>query len=159
MTTAISKIFKFIATCFLFTLTLSANAQSDNSNYDKRLADSLHADEYGMKRYVLAILKTGSASINDKSVVDSLFQGHMQNISVLVDSGKLVVAGPLQRNEKTYRGIFILNVESIEEASALLQTDPAIKAKLLETELFSWYGSAALPMYLKFHEKLGRKKY
>jgi uncharacterized protein YciI len=83
----------------------------------------------------------------------------MQNISVLVDSGKLVVAGPLQRNEKTYRGIFILNVESIEEARALLQTDPAIKAKLLETELFNWYGSAALPMYLEFHEKLGRKKY
>ena len=135
------------------------SAQSSSSNYDKELADSLGADDYGMKHYVLVILKTGDATITDKSVTDSLFRGHMQNINRLADSGKLIVAGPLQNNEKSYRGIFILNVNTIDEARKLLTTDPAIKAHLLDSELYGWYGSAALPMYLKFYEKIEKKTF
>ena len=150
---------KIRATCFLLICGLWASTQSVNSTYDKELADSLGADDYGMKRYVLAILKTGTATVPEKSVTDSLFRGHMWNINALVAAGKLIVAGPMQKNEKAYRGIFILNVKTIEEAKVLLDTDPAIKAKLLDSELFSWYGSAALPMYLPYHEKLEKKKF
>lgn len=131
-----------------------AYAQTPAPAFNKALADSLDADKYGMKMYVMAILKTGSATITDKATVDSLFKGHMDNIGHLADRGKLVVAGPFQKNEKQYRGIFILNTKSLEEAKALLQTDPAIKAKLLDTELFNWYGSAALPLYLKHHAEI-----
>lgn len=116
-------------------------------------------DEYGMKQYVLVILKTGTSTVKDKSITDSLFRGHMQNINALAKAGKLVVAGPLQKNEKAYRGIFILNVKSIAEAKALLDTDPAIRAKLLDSELFGWHGSAALPMYLDFHDKVEKRKF
>lgn len=129
-------------------------AQTPAPAFNKALADSLDADKYGMKMYVMAILKTGSATITDKATVDSLFKGHMDNIGHLADMGKLVVAGPFQKNEKQYRGIFILNTKSLEEAKTLLQTDPAIKAKLLDTELFNWYGSAALPLYLKHHAEI-----
>jgi uncharacterized protein YciI len=135
------------------------NAQSINPKYSQQLADSLGGDDYGMKRYVLVILKTGSAPAPAKAVRDSLFSGHMQNISRLASAGKLIVAGPLQQNDKGYRGIFILDVKTPEEAKALLETDPAVKAKLLDSELFSWYGSAALPMYLKFHEKVEKKTF
>lgn len=145
---------------FLFLLcTLFAKTQTDNSNYDKLLADSLGGDDYGMKQYVLVILKTGTATINDKSVTDSLFRGHMKNINRLAKEGKLVVAGPLQKNEKSYRGIFILNVKTIEEAKELLQTDPAVKADLLGSELYGWYGSAALPMYLNYHDRVEKKTF
>ena len=34
-------------------------AQTSNQKYNKQLADSLDADEYGMKMYVLVILKSG----------------------------------------------------------------------------------------------------
>lgn len=135
-----------------------AFCQTDNPKYDKALADSLGGDDYGMKSYVLAILKTGTNKIDKKETVDSLFKGHMANITKLASVGKLVVAGPLKKNDKSYRGIFILNVKTIDEANALLITDPAIKEKLLEAELFQWYGSAALPEYLKFHEKIEKKK-
>ncbi len=131
-----------------------AYAQTQPPAFNKALADSLDADKYGMKMYVMAILKTGSANITDKATVDSLFKGHMDNIGHLADRGKLIVAGPFQKNDKQYRGIFILNTKSLEEAKALLQTDPAIKAKLLDTELFNWYGSAALPLYLKHHAEI-----
>lgn len=150
---------KSISVGLLLFCSLCANAQISNPIYDKHLADSLGGDDYGMKRYVLVILKTGTATIADKVVTDSLFRGHMQNINRLAGNGKLIVAGPLQKNEKAYRGIFILDVKTIEEAKELLLTDPAIKAKLLDSELYSWYGSAALPMYLKFHEKVEKKNF
>lgn len=144
---------KLILNLFLLIIAINIQAQSGKLTYNKLFADSLGADEYGMKPYILVILKTGEVEIKNKKMVDSLFTGHMKNIGRLADMGKLVVAGPLQKNEKNYRGIFILNVKTIEEAKQLLNTDPAIKAKLLNSELFEWYGSAALPMYLKYHDK------
>ncbi|MBK8424671.1 MAG: hypothetical protein IPL27_01260 [Lewinellaceae bacterium] len=131
-----------------------SSAQTINPNYDSTLAKTFGADDYGMKMYVLVILKTGSNTVENKAVRDSLFAGHMQNIGRLVDMGKLIVAGPLGKNDKTYRGIFILNVTTFEEANQLMEADPAIKEKLLEPELYNWYGSAALSDYLKTSDKI-----
>ena len=140
---------------FCLALSLQLLAQPGNS-YNKALADSLGGDEYGMKMYVLVVLKTGSATF-DKKITDSLFNGHMANIARLASEGKLVVAGPLKKNDKNYRGIFIFNVKTIEEANKLLITDPAVNSKILDSELYEWYGSAALPMYLPYHSKLQKK--
>ncbi len=159
LNTRINCIKKVLTAAFLLLIMMNLNAQVNNKKYDKHLADSLGADEYGMKMYILVILKTGSNKITDKQKVDSLFLGHMNNINHLVDRGKLVAAGPIKKNEKEYRGIFILNANTIEEANLLLETDPAIKAKILEAELFQWYGSAALPLYLKFHENVKMKDF
>ena len=142
----------------LLNIHFSAKCQTENPLYNKILADSLGGDDYGMKSYILVILKTGPNQINDKKILDSLFRGHMENIGRLASIGKLVVAGPLGENDLTYRGIFILNVKSISEAKALLETDPTIKEKVLSAELFNWYGSAALPTYLPNHEKIEKKK-
>ncbi|WP_439879929.1 YciI family protein [Pontibacter sp. MBLB2868] len=139
---------------FFSFLAFSVNAQSVSTAYNQALADSLGADEYGMKPYVLVILKTGSSKLNDQNKVSELFRGHLNNIGKLAEEGKLVVAGPLGKNEKNYRGIFIFNTKTIEEAKDMLQTDPAIKEKLLDAELYEWYGSAALPMYLPAHTKI-----
>lgn len=59
---------------------------------------------------------------------------------------------------ENYRGIYIFNVATIEEAKALVETDPAIKANLLEAQLTPWYGTAALQETLKIHEKISKKK-
>lgn len=137
---------------------VSGHAQTDNPNFDKALAEKLGADEYGMKKYVLAILKTGTNTTSDKKIVGELFKGHMDNINRLVEQGKLIVAGPLGKNDKTYRGIFILDVRTIAEARELVATDPAVKEKLLDVELYEWYGGAALPEYLKAQHKITLKK-
>jgi uncharacterized protein YciI len=139
-------------------LSLTAAAQQPNPTYNKALADSLGADEYGMKPYVLVILKTGTRVIEDKVVSDSLFRGHMDNITRLANEGKLTVAGPIKKNDKNYRGIFILNVKTLEEAQALLSTDPTIKEKVFDVELYQWYGSAALSLYLNSHGLIEKHK-
>lgn len=148
-----------IALIILCLLGVNVYSQKPNPQYNKALADSLGGDDYGMKKYVLVILKTGPNDVQNKSERDSLFRGHMNNMNRLVTAGKLIVAGPLQKNEKNFRGIFILNAASIEEARPLLETDPAIKAKLFDTELFVWYGSAALPVYLPVHDKIEKNKH
>ncbi len=143
----------------LFLMTSGTNyAQSVENEYDPELAASFGADEYGMKSYVFVILKSGSVVLEDKAKRDSIFSGHLQNIGRLAEEGKLIVAGPLGKNTLNYRGIFILNVKTLEEAELLLQTDPAVKEKLLDAELFTWYGSAALPEYLKVQSKIVKKK-
>lgn len=70
----------------------------------------------------------------------------------------MIVAGPLGKNDNTYRGIFILNVITFEEAEKLLQNDSAIKEGLLDLELYKWYGSAALQEYLEFSDKIWKVK-
>lgn len=148
---------KAIVTILLAMLTLQANAQTEK--YNKALADSLGADDYGMKSYVLVILKTGPVKMDDKEQEKKLFAGHMANMDRLVKENKLIVAGPLKKNDKTYRGIFILNVKTTEEAAEILKTDPAVHAKVLDAELYGWYGSAALPMYLPYSETIQKKSF
>lgn len=149
---------KFNFTILLFFLFLSlGKAQTENPHFDQALADSLQADNYGMKKYVLVILKTGESNIADKEKINDLFHGHMENISRLVEEGKLIIAGPLGKNEKQYRGIFIMNVPTIQEAEELVNTDPAISSGMLDVELFEWYGSAALPVYLETAKKITKE--
>ena len=127
--------------------------------YDVRLAKKLGADEYGMKNYVLVILKTGTNSTTEKKALDSLFRGHMDNIQRLSAQGKLIVAGPMRKNPNNYRGIFILDVKTQDEAQRLLSTDPTIREKIFDVELYDWYGSAALPTYMTSHAKIEKKKH
>lgn len=140
----------------LFLFSLSSISQQVNSEYDSLLARRLGADEYGMKNYVFVILKTGPTVLEPGAKRDSLFRGHMANINRLASEGKLVVAGPFGENQLTYRGLFILNVRTIEEAKVLLDTDPTVKEKIFETELIPWYGSAALGEYLETAGRISR---
>ena len=131
----------------------SMHAQPVKEKYDSVLAKKLNADEYGMKNYVFVLLKPGSNTSVDKTTEDSLFHGHMNNISRLANNGSLVLAGPFGKND-LYLGLFVLNVSGFEEAKKLLETDPAIKAKLLDPQMFLWYGSASLQEISKIHSKI-----
>ncbi|MEP6596829.1 MAG: YciI family protein [Ginsengibacter sp.] len=136
---------------------LNCSAQK-NTVYDSALAKKLGADDYGMKRYVMAFLKTGPTVIKDSSARVQLQMAHLKNIQRLAAEGKLIVAGPFLDGQDL-QGIFIFNVETIEEAKQLTATDPAIKAGELVMELHPWYGSAALLQTPELHKKLQRKSF
>lgn len=139
-------------------LSVAGFGQETEVKYDENLAKSLNADQNGMKKYVFCLLKTGTNTTASKEESKKLFEGHMSNISKLAKEGKLVVAGPFMKNDRNYRGIYIFNVETVDEAQKLVATDPAIQAKLLEAELTPWYSSAALQETVKIHEKISKKK-
>jgi uncharacterized protein YciI len=130
-----------------------ADTKKPNPNYDAELAKKLGGDDYGMKQYVLVILKTGPTKIDDLAKVQELFAGHLKNIMRLADEGKLALAGPFT-DGGNMRGLFIFNVKTIEEAKELIKTDPAIAAGLLDPEFIKWYGSAAVMIVNDTHKKI-----
>jgi uncharacterized protein YciI len=152
---------------YLFTISLvtvlagsAVSAQTEKKTgpaYDAELAKKLGADERGMKNYVFVILKTGpkDAEIKGKDR-EKMFAGHMANIGRLADEGKLAVAGPFGKNDRQYRGLYIFNVATIEEAAKLVETDPVVKAGLMIAEMTPWYGSASLMATPEIHKKISK---
>lgn len=126
-----------------------------NTQFDQKLADKLGADDYGMKKYVMAFLKKGPNRDQDSLEGIRLQRAHLDNIKRLADEKKLIVAGPFL-DDSDIRGIYIFNVETIEEAQALTNSDPAIKAGRLVMELHEWYGSAALIESAEMHKKIAK---
>src|ERR1044072_6757816 len=104
-----------------------------NEQFDQKLADKVGADEYGMKRYVMAFLKIGPNQDQDSAAAVQLQRAHLDNINRLVKEKKLILAGPFL-DDSNIRGIFIFNVETLEEAEALTNSDPAVKAGRLVME-------------------------
>lgn len=144
---------------FCFSIIATAQEKKTNPTYDAALAKKYEAEDNGMKMYVMVILKTGTNTTATKLETDSAFAGHMANMGKLVKANKLIVAGPFEKNDKNFRGIFILNTKSIDHAKEIIATDPAIKAKLLDADLFNWYGSAALAAYLPEVDKVRKFKF
>ncbi|AFL84908.1 hypothetical protein Belba_2348 [Belliella baltica DSM 15883] len=137
----------------------SVNSFAQKAEYDSALASKLGADDYGMKRYVMAFLLAGDR-VQEYAPEEraEIQKGHMANITKLANEGKLVVAGPfINGGEK--RGVFIFDVATKEEAEALTNTDPAVKAGVLKMELVEWYGSAALMMLTEIYPKLQKKDF
>jgi uncharacterized protein YciI len=123
--------------------------------YDGKLAKQLGADDRGMKTYVFAMLKRGKTQL-DAEKRQTLINGHMKNIGRLAEAGKLVLAGPFA-DDQEWRGIYIFDVRTVEEAGQLVLTDPAIKEGVFEVELHPWYGSASLLEVMKIHKKIQKK--
>jgi uncharacterized protein YciI len=151
-----------IARMFLISLALlvpgvlaaPSEAPKPNPKFDAALAKKYGADKNGMKTYVLAILRTGTTDIPPGPARDEIFKGHFANIGRLAAEGKLAVAGPFDSNSSGFRGIFILNVPTIEEAKTLTDTDPVVKSGIMVVDHYLWYGSAALMATAELHERL-----
>ena len=91
-----------IATCaavLLLSLLARAQAASETPNaaYEPELARSLGADESGMKRYVLVILKSGPTQVPAGPERDEMFKGHFANMNRLAAAGKLALGAVRRR--------------------------------------------------------------
>ena len=131
-------------------------SSSNKVEFDSLAAKKYGADEYGMKKYVIAFLKKGPNRDLDSAKANELQMSHMKNIQRMADEGKLVLAGPFLEGG-VLRGIYIFNVESIEEAQKLTNSDPAIQAGILVMELKEWYGTAALMTVNDIHETISKR--
>ncbi len=131
--------------------------KESKSSFDSIKAAEYGADDYGMKSYVMAFLKKGSNRDLDEEETEKLQRAHLDNIGKMAEAGKLVLAGPFF-DDGDLRGIYIFDVETVEEARKLTATDPAIKAGSLIMELKQWYGSAALLEVGKIHSSIAKKE-
>jgi uncharacterized protein YciI len=140
------------------TLLSSAHAQDAALGYDAALAAKVGADDNGMRRYVLVILKTSPTPVPPGPARDEMFKGHFANMKRLADAGKLALAGPLDGVDG-WRGLFILAVSDIEEAKALVATDPVVAQGEMIPEFHKYFGSAALMLVNDGHAKVAKKPF
>lgn len=148
-----------IITAITVALTINVLSQTKDAKpkikFDAKLAKKLGADERGMRQYVMCFLKTGTLKVEDKAKRDELMKGHFGMINRLADEGKLIVAGPFTDGGE-FRGIYLFDVKTIEEAKALTETDPSIKEGYFKVEFIKWYGSAALMEVNQTHKKIAK---
>ena len=108
-----------------------------------------------MKKYVFALLKAGPNRDQDSTTTAQIQRAHLDNITKLADDGLLVAAGPFLEDGE-FKGIFVFNVETFEEAQNLIETDPAVQAGRLVFEFYPWYSSATLQLINEWHKKAAK---
>ncbi|GLP96644.1 YciI family protein [Paraferrimonas sedimenticola] len=145
---------KAIQSALLVILVAAMSASA--ADYDAAKAKALGADDYGMKKYVMAFLYKGPNRDRPKEEAQALQKAHMDNIGRLAEQGTLILAGPFF-GDGDLRGIYVFDVASIEEAKKLTETDPAIQQGSLRMDLKEWYGSAALLEVTKIHETIAKQ--
>jgi len=100
--------------------------------------------QYQMTTYVMGLLRKGPKwTAEDNAYTRSIQEGHMANIKKMAATGKLIVAGPFSDNGDL-RGVFIFKVKSVDEARAMVDADPAVKAGRLVVELHPWFAAEGL---------------
>jgi uncharacterized protein YciI len=111
-----------------------------NTAFSQDSTQAKKEEEWKMRTYYMVFLKSNpNHGITDKEKLTEIQTGHLANIGKLFEEGKLVLAGPFL-DKQDVRGIFILKVDSEEEAKALVDTDPAVIAGTLTMEIRPWYG-------------------
>ena len=135
-----------------------AAGEAPSPAFDEALARAAGADEYGMRHYVLVILKSSPTPVPAGPERDEMFRGHFANMKRLSDEGKLVLAGPLDGVDG-WRGMFVLDVTEVEEARQLVATDPVVQKGEMVAEYHEYYGSAALKLLAETHGKLAKKSF
>lgn len=97
-----------------------------------------------MARYIVGIIRKGPAWTGDVNARTTAMQkAHRANIRRMAQEGTLSLAGPFEGGEDL-RGLFIFNVQTLEEAQSLVETDPAVQANHLVVDLIPWWGPASL---------------
>jgi len=144
--------------CLLAAILAPAQAEDAAPAYDPALAAEVGADDNGMRRYVLVILKSSQTPVPAGPARDEMFKGHFANMNRLAADGKLALAGPLDGVDG-WRGLFIMAVSDIEEARALVATDPVVAQGEMVPEFHKYYGSAALMLVNDGHAKVSKKPF
>jgi len=88
------------------------------------------------RKYTLVFLRRGPAPRDDEARNDRLQLEHGQHLTKLQMLGKLVMNGPIL-SEHEILGVSVYAV-GIEEARALAEADPKVKAGYLTVEAIPW---------------------
>lgn len=97
--------------------------------------------QWEMTTYQVAFLRKGPAWTPASTPdLEKLQAAHLAHIGKMAETGKLLVAGPFT-DGGDLRGMFIFRVETLDEAKALAEQDPAVKAGRLVLEWHPWFAA------------------
>jgi uncharacterized protein YciI len=105
--------------------------------------------EFEMTTYYVAFLYKGPAwSAEETPERAKIQEGHMANILKMAETGKLLVAGPFT-DDGDLRGLFVFRTGTLEEAKAMAELDPAVKAGRLRLEWHPWFAAKNITVTAK----------
>jgi uncharacterized protein YciI len=111
------------------------------------------APQFKLVEFHMALLKRGpnwsSATTQDSQLLQ---QQHVAYVQSLLESGKAIIAGPLN-DDGDIRGIYVLRAKSADEAKSWALADPAVSSGRLIAEMHPWWSAdvmkkATLPLKL-----------
>lgn len=93
-----------------------------------------------LHEFQLILLRTpqGAPDYDDETTA-RIQREHLAFYAALREDGRVVTNGPVMRQpDETLRGIAIYAMASVQEASTLAETDPAVRAGRLEVVAMTW---------------------
>jgi uncharacterized protein YciI len=95
--------------------------------------------QHKLVQFQMALLKKGPKWTGAQAPeTQKILHQHLVNVLALLDSGKAVIAGPME-DDTDLAGIFILRAASAEEAKTWVDADPAVRAGLFVAEMHPWW--------------------
>jgi uncharacterized protein YciI len=106
-------------------------------------AVSLAADppKFEMESYQLVLLmRAPTWQKLPQEEAEALQAKHIAHLTAMGESGKMVIAGPFSNQvDPAYRGACLYRVATPEDARALAEQDPIVKAGQLRVEVMTWW--------------------
>ncbi len=102
-------------------------------------AEDMAARRQFAQRFTLVLLREGPASREDEARNERLHLAHLQHLTKLPTSGKLILNGPVLVKHDIL-GISIYAAE-LEDARAMAEADPKVKTGYLTVETIPWIGA------------------
>ena len=129
------------------------------TTFDSAYAAHLGADDYGMRPYVLVLLRKGPNRGQDSLEAARLQRAHLDNMQRWAAEGLLVAAGPTYGlpADETLQGLYVFALGDVAAVDSLAREDPAVAAGRLVLEAYPWYSSAALMDVDRIHGRVARE--
>lgn len=109
--------------------------------------------QHKLVEFHMAILKRGPKwTDTENEETKRLHQQHLEYVMSLLDSGKLIIAGPFTDGGEI-SGIFVFRAKSADEAKAWAEADPSVASGFRIAEMHPWwsediFGKPAKPLKL-----------
>jgi uncharacterized protein YciI len=104
--------------------------------------DQKQTPESKLIQFHMALLKRGPKWTDPRAIAENkppqVFQQHVAYVQSLLESGRAVIAGPIQ-GDPELSGIYIFRAKSEEEAKSWAMSDPAVAAGHFIAELHPWW--------------------
>ena len=129
------------------TILFASCSSSPNSNtanqHSKTSSDSIpaininNADNQGEKTYWLVLLKKGPHVNQDRIELGRIQTAHFNAMQKLAELGKVVLAGPVER-DASLRGIYVIDSRDSLEVAGLMNKDTSVISGRIIFEIHPW---------------------
>lgn len=122
------------------TATTAAEAKEEAQLGPNEFAIQEGDTTYIMKQFYVVFLKKGANRDQDSTTAMAIQMAHLSYLDSLYQLGKLTLNGPYG-DDGEIRGMSVYSVDSLGEAEALANGDPAVQAGRLEVEVHPWWAA------------------